>query len=480
MKHGNLTFLIVLLFTMLSYSQEEIRPNVLWILIENIGPELSSYGYPGVKTPNIDDLASKGTLYKKAFVNAPVCSPSRSSLITAMYPNAIGAHQHRSVHPLPDSILTIPELFRNAGYFTSLGNKHSGKTDYNFPLNERKLWDGDDWSQRKKDQPFFAQLTLWNSHRGIHWHDRNDPRSWLNKKYKDVISPVSLKDVVMPSVIPDNIFTRDDWAKYLNQIQVIDHTVGEIVQRLKNEGLFENTIIVLMADNGRDHIRNEYWLYDGGLHVPLIVAWKDLEAGSVSEELVSGVDIPVSLLSACEIEIPEYLHGVSFLSNNIEKREYIYASRDRIDDAYDMIRCVRDKKFKYIRNFMPNRPYTQYRGWLTNVNPSFSLLNYLAQNAPNELNEVQIQYTSDTKPVEELYDTINDPEEQHNLAKNPSYQKEIIKYRSLLKNWMLSIDDKARIRENLEDDIRDNRFKEYIKFPTGNELYDPDRLNEKH
>lgn len=457
--------------------QKDKRPNVLWILIENIGPEFSSYNYPHIKTPNIDQLATEGALYKKAFTNAPVCSPSRTSLITGMYPNAIGGHHHRSQADLTDSLKTIPELFKEAGYHTSLGNGYIGKTDYNFSAKERNLWDSKDWANRQEGQPFFAQLTINHSHRGMHWHDATNPKSWMHEKYQN-LEPISPKEIDLPEVIPDNIYTRDDWAKYLNQIQVVDVLVGQIVDRLKKENLYDNTLIVLMGDNGRDHIRDEYWLYDGGLHVPLIVHWPGkVKAGAIIDDLIGGVDVSASLLNACEIPLPEYLHGIPFLGKNSAKRDYVYGSRDRIDDAYDMVRMVRGQKFKYIRNFMPKRSYSQHRGWLTHVNPAFPLLNYLAVKAPHELNEVQKQYTAKTKPVEELYDVINDPQELNNLAENPSHTKELKKFRGLLKKWMLSIDDKARIPED-PDNVREVSFKKFIEFPSKSEQYNHTKLDE--
>ncbi len=478
-------FFLFLIFSFLttielnSFGQsQKSKPNVLWILIENIGPEFSCYNYSNIKTPNIDRLAAEGALFENAFTNAPVCSPSRSAMITGMYQNAFGAHHHRSHTTLSNSVKTLPELFREAGYFTALGNGYQGKTDYNFSIEERILWEGDDWSQREEGQPFFAQLTLNHTHRGMHWHNPKDPRSWMHEKYRDSLIPVDPEKIKLPSIIPDNFYIRADWASYLNQIQVADFHVGDIISRLKKEEEYENTLIILMGDNGRDFIRNEYWLYDGGLHVPLIVFHKGVIAPhTVNSKLVSGVDISASLLNACGITIPDYMHGIPFLEENAREREYVFAARDRIDDAYDMIRSIRTKKFRYIRNFMPKRPYTQHRGWLMHFDPAFPLIKYMSDHAAHELNQVQIQYTASQKPIEELYDIINDPEQQNNLANHPKYKQEITNFRKRLKEWMLDIDDKARIHEK-PSDVRQVIFRDYIVFPSLEEQYNHSKIEE--
>lgn len=483
-------------------SEQQTRPNIVWVLIENIGPELSVYGHPEVYTPHMDALAEQGILYHQAFTNAPVCSPSRSSLITGMYPSAIGVHQHRSITDLPDSVRTIPELFREAGYFTSLGNGYQGKTDYNFRTANRTLWDGNDWSQREEGQPFFAQLTLNQSHRGMHWHNPYDRDSWMNDYYREQLQPVNPTRVEMPSILPDNLIIRSEWAKYLNQIQVVDYLVGNIVSRLKEEGIYEQTLLVVMADNGRDALRNEYWLYDGGNHVPLIIRLPEqtlpalAQPGSESNDLVSGVDVSATLLHLAGIPRPAYIQGVPFLGADARRREAIFSSRDRIDDAYDMIRSVRTDRFRYIRNFMPDRPYTQHRRWLVHWDPAFSMLTYLADHNTDpvneeqaamvdidttsvfhfRLNEVQRAFTADRKPVEEFYDVLADPEEVHNLADDPAFAEELQRHRDLLREWMLAIDDKARIAET-PDDVRERTFIPYIVFPEEHERYDPSRLD---
>lgn len=453
------------------------RPNVVWILIENIGPELPCYGNNEIKTPYLDRLAADGTIYRNAFANAPVCSPSRSSLITGLYPNAFGAHPHRSKGNLPDTIRTRAELFRAAGYYTTLGNGYVDKTDYNISTEGRILWDGKDWSGRKESQTFFAQLTINHTHKGMHWHNPYDPKSWMHEKYREVLEPVNPAKIKLPKIIPDKIYTRDDWAKYLEQIQVADYHVGKVIERLKNEGLYDNTLIVVMGDIGRDHLRNIYWLYDRGLQIPLIVKRSGEETSyTVSDQLLSRVDVSASLLKACKIRVPSYIQGIPFLGSNSKKREYVYSSRDRMDYAYDMVCSIRGPRFRYIRNFMPERPYNQHRSWLTTVNPGYPLINYMADTEPGALNEVQRQYTAGKKPKEELYDIVGDPDQFNNLSEDPDYHLELQKYRALLSEWMLAIDDKARIMET-RGDVREVTFRGKIVFPYPEEQYTTAMIN---
>lgn len=234
-----------------------------------------------------------------------------------------------------------------------------------------------------------------------------------------------------------------------------------------------------MGDNGRDHLMDEYWLYDGGIHVPLIVRWPGIiPPNTVSHGLVSGVDISATILSVCGISVPDYFQGIPFLGKNAQERQYVYAARDRIDEAYDMVRSVRGQKFKYIRNFMPNRPYAQYRDFLRKVNPGYPLIKSMANGASDQLNKVQRKYTAKTKPEEELYDITKDPEELNNLAYDQKFGEEIKKFRDLLKKWMQDIDDKARFEETPRDIRGYEKWKDNIVFPTEEERYAPETLDE--
>ena len=248
------------------------RPNIMWILSEDISPDLSCYGTPAVQTPNLDKLAREGIRFTNAYTTSPVCSPSRSAMITGMYQTSIGAHHHRSHrsdgYTLPEPVQPITEYFRRAGYFTANvttaapGVRGSGKTDFNFKTTN-KPFDGSDWNQRKDGQPFFAQLSISMTHRGGHWKN-------LRQKLDNPVDPAEVK---LPPYYPDHPIARDDWATYLNSIQVMDGYVGKILKRLDDEGLANNTVVIFIGDHGRCHVRGKQWLYDGGIHIPLIVRW---------------------------------------------------------------------------------------------------------------------------------------------------------------------------------------------------------------
>lgn len=308
------------------------RPNILWILSEDISPELSCYGAELVQTPNLDKLAGEGIRFTNAFTTGPVCSASRSAMITGMYQTSVGAHNHRSHrgdgYTLPAPVRLITELFREAGYFTANvktaapGVRGSGKTDFNFQF--KNAFDGSDWSQREAGQPFFAQLSISMTHRGGHWKN-------LQEQLDNPVDPAKVK---LPPYYPDHPIARDDWATYLNSIQVMDGYVGKILERLDEEGLADNTAVIFIGDHGRCHVRGKQWLYDGGVHIPLIVRWPGkLKAAKVCEDLVSAIDISATVLKIAGVEPPEYMEGKVFLESDkkslwkpAKKREYIIAA----------------------------------------------------------------------------------------------------------------------------------------------------------
>ncbi|MHC4541974.1 MAG: sulfatase family protein, partial [Planctomycetota bacterium] len=266
------------------------RPNILWILSEDISPDLSCYGVPAVQTPNLDKLAAQGIRFTQAFTTAPVCSASRSAMITGMFQTTVGIHNHRSHrddgYTLPEPVKLITDYFRQAGYFTANvktaapGVAGSGKTDFNFKF--KKPFDGTDWNQRKTGQPFFAQLSISMTHRGGHWKN-------LRQKLDNPVDPAAVK---LPPYYPDHPVAREDWATYLNSIQMMDQYVGKILKRLDNEALADNTVVIFIGDHGRCHVRGKQWLYDGGIHIPLIVRWPGkLGANQVCENMVSAIDI---------------------------------------------------------------------------------------------------------------------------------------------------------------------------------------------
>ena len=412
------------------------KPNILWLMAEDIGPELSCYGTELVQTPNLDKLAGQGIRYTSAFVTSPVCSPSRSAMITGMYQTTIGAHNHRSHrddgYTLPEPVRLITDYLRQAGYFTANVDESgkTGKTDFNFTT-ENKPFDGKYWKQRRPGQPFFAQVTFMVTHRPF-TRDKNNP-----------IDPDNIK---LPPYYPDHPVARRDWADYLESIQLFDTQLGRVMKRLDKDGLTDNTVVIFIGDNGRCHVRGKQWLYDGGIRIPLIIRWPGkLEAGQVCDDMVSAIDISATVLKIAGIEPPEYMEGRVFLGPNANKREYIIAARDRCDETIDRIRCVRTKRYKYIRNFMPERPYTQPNAYKEQFYPVLKLLKDLY--GQGKLTPAQALFMAPRKPDEELYDLRNDPHEIHNLADSPQHQETLKKMRAILGKWIEDPGDKGRFPE---------------------------------
>lgn len=381
------------------------KPNILWITIEDWSPDLSCYGTKGLQTPHVDKLASQGIRYETAFTTSPVCSTSRSAMMTGFHQNYLGAHQHRTRNkkPLPYGIKPIPHLFAQAGYHTSL---MSSKVDCNFvPSRKDELFQGTDWKQRKEGQPFFARITFAGTHRL--WN--RDPKR-----------PIDPKDIELPPYYADTEFIRRDWANGLEQMQLVDRQVGALLKRLDDEGLAENTIVFFIGDHGRCHIRGKQFLYEGGIRIPMILRWPgQVQPGQISTDLVSSLDICATILEAAGIEAPVPLHGKSLFSDDLKNRKYIFAARDKMDETHDAMRAIRSKDHKLILNLMPGRPYCQYSRYKEGCYPALAEMNVL--HLEGKLNEAQSLFMAATKPEIELFDLKKDPYEINNLAEDPAY-----------------------------------------------------------
>ncbi len=409
-------------------TEKDKRPNIVWILIEDWGPDLSCYGTKGIHTPNVDKLASEGIRYTNAFTTSPVCSTSRSAMMTGFHQNYIGAGQHRSkAKPLPYGIKAIPHLLEDAGYYTCLMSK---KTDCNFTT-DKKLFMGKDWKERKKGQPFYAQMTLTGTHRS--W-DRDPER------------PIDLKNVEIPPYYPDTEFVRRDWANGLEQMQIVDRGVGKFLQRLDDEGLRDNTLVFFIADHGRCHIRGKQFLYEGGLRVPLIVRWPGkVPPKQVSDDRVMSIDISATILKAAGVKPDHELHGKDLFGSVVKQRKYIFAARDKMDKTHDSMRMIRSNEFKLIHNLMPERAYCQYNAYKERSYPVLALMNVM--HMKGQLNEAQARFMAEKKPEFELYDMRKDPHEINNLADRPKHAEVKKVLFEKLNEWREFIKDEGASEE---------------------------------
>ena len=415
-----------------SIAQE--KPNILWIVADDLGPDLACYGNKSVYTPNIDKLASEGITFTQIHAVTPVCSPSRSSLITGMYPVSINCQQHRTLSKsdLPQGILPITGYFRQAGYYVCNGNAtkagQPGKTDYNFK-HPTTLYDGADWSGRKSGQPFFAQMQIHYPHRPFE---------------ADAVHPVNRNTLDIPPFYPDLPLTCEDWALYLESVQHVDKYVGEIMDRLEKEGLLGNTIVLFFGDQGRPMVRAKQFLYDEGTHTAFIVRFPDMKrAGTKVHDLVSTVDIPSTSLVMAGISLPKQMQGQDVFSK--KKRKYLFCTRDRMDETVDRIRSVRSSKFKYLLNYYPERPYTQFNTYKVTSYPVLTLMKVLYKKG--ELTPEQATFMGPIRPAEELYDLEKDPFEMKNLATDPVYSSELARLRRVLRKWV-NKNDKGTYPEN--------------------------------
>ena len=402
-------------------------PNIVWILLEDWCPDMSVYGTAGIETPACDAFAAEGIRYNSAFTTAPVCSSARSAMMTGFQQNYIGAHQHRTAprqkEALPAGILPFPKRLSDNGYFTCLMGYR--KTDCNFttPLD----FQGRDWSERPSKTPFFAQITIGSTH-----------RPWK----RDPIRPIDEKRVELPPYYADTSFNRRDWANGLEQMQIADREINSILQRLKNEGLAESTMVIISGDNGRCHIRGKQFLYDPGLHVPLLIRWPGhINPGQVNTDLVSSLDITATILAAAGIHTGKPLHGQDLLSPNYQPRPYVFAARDKMDNTHDAMRMVRSKRYKLIHNLMPERPWLQLNKYKERMYPMLAEMSILHQQG--RLTPEQSIFFSGTKPEYELFDLQNDPHELDNLADLPGYISAKETLQQALAQWRQSINDQG-------------------------------------
>jgi N-sulfoglucosamine sulfohydrolase len=411
--------------------ESQQKPNILWIVSEDNGPFLGCYGYPDAQTPQLDQLAAQGILFQNAFATAPVCAPCRCSIITGMYSPSLGTQHMRSTNFVPpESIPFFVKYLRDAGYYCS---NHS-KTDYNLSPPQKHAWDqmtDGDHHRRAKGQPFFAVYNLGTSHE--------------SSLHKPLDQSLTKAEVILPPYHPDTPEIRANWAMYQQIIGRMDAEVGQILKQLEADKLADDTIVFYYADHGGILPRSKRFLYDTGVHVPLLVRFgKNVQhldprtPGTKSDELVSFVDLAPTVLSLAGVEVPAHLQGQAFLGEQKAKpREYVYSFRDRMDERYDFSRSVRDKRFKYIRNYNPHRIYGQHLDYLWKMPATVS---WQQAYEAGKCNEAQSRFWQ-TKPAEELYDTLADPWEVNNLAKDAQHASVLKQMRAANRAHLLATYD---------------------------------------
>jgi len=418
------------------------RPNILWITSEDNGPHLGCYGDAYADTPNLDALAARSILYRNAWSNAPVCAPARTAIISGMYPPSTGSEHMRSMTRLPDGFLMFPRYLRDAGYYCT----NNSKEDYNLEK-AGTVWDESSprahWRHRAKGQPFFAVFNHTVTHES---QIRRRPHTPIHDPAK----------VRVPPYHPDTPEVRLDWAQYYDKITEMDALVGANLRELAEAGLEEDTIVVYFGDHGSGMPRNKRWPLDCGLHVPLIVRLPAKFAslgpdgqvqgsGTVSERLVSFVDLAPTMLSLAGVKPPRHLQGRAFLGpHRAPPSRYLFGFRGRMDERIDLVRSVRDERYVYVRHFMPHLPYGQHLAYMFQT-PTTQVWKSLYD--AGRLNPVQSRFW-EPKPVEELYDLRTDPDEIQDLAEQPEYREVVERMRGVLRDWQREIRDVGMLPED--------------------------------
>jgi arylsulfatase A-like enzyme len=413
------------------------RPNILWIVSEDNTTLLHCYGDSFATTPNLDQLARQGVRYTHAFSTAPVCAPSRFTLITGMYPPSMGTEHMRSTYAVPDFVTFFPSYLRQAGYYTT----NNAKKDYN-TVDQPQAWDESSdkasYKNRKAGQPFFAVFNLNVSHESsIH-----QPKDTLHH---------DPQKVPLPPYHPATDEFKHDWAQYYDQLELMDTQAGNLLKELKQQGLDENTIVFYYSDNGGVLGRSKRFVYESGLHVPLIIRFPKKYAhlaagkpGSATDRLVTFVDFAPTVLSLLNIPVPAHMQGQAFLGKQqTAQRSYAYGFRGRMDERVDMCRSVRDKKYRYIRNYYPHRVYAQPLEYLWRAP---SMQSWEREYKAGKLNAVQSRFWQ-PKPAEELYDTEADPHNIDNLAGRPEYASALTRLRQANQDWIRQSKDIGFIPE---------------------------------
>lgn len=441
------------------------RPNILWITCEDMGPHIGPYGDKYATTPSLDAFGKRALRYKRAWSNAPVCAPARTTIITGLYPPSTGSEHMRSMVPIPERIQLLPSLMRRLGYYCT----NHVKEDYN--VRSGKVWNESSKSAHYKNraagQPFFAVINFTITHES---QIRTRPHKFVHDPAKAPIPPYH----------PDTPEVRLDWAQYYDNITAMDRMVGQVLAELEAEGLAEDTIVFFYADHGSGMPRNKRTPLDCGLRVPMLLhipaqfrhlAPKDYAPGGESERLVSFVDLAPTVLSLAGSPAPETMHGKAFLGPHAaEPREHLFGYRARMDERHDLVRSVTDGKFTYVRNFFPHRLAGQHVAYMFET-PTTVVWKKLfdAKKLPP-----QQAFFFEPRLPEELYDLTSDPHEIKNLATSPAHAADLERLRAVLAKKHRDTRDVSFLPE--DEMLRRSAGKSPYELGQDPKAYDVDRI----
>jgi arylsulfatase A-like enzyme len=439
------------------------QPNILWIVGENLNLDLGIYGCAQVETPNLDRLGRGGMRFTHVFATSPVCAPSRSAFMTGMYQTTTDTHHMRSHreddYRLPEGVRPLTHRLNDAGYYTAnitnIGERTvgTGKLDLNF-VNEGPLYDTEDWATLKDHQPFFAMINTPEIE-----YDIYDRKTWQKERVEWVGEQVHPRiatpaSVPVPPYYPDHEITRQELARYYNSVSGMDIRVGWILEQLEEEQLADNTIVVFFGDNGRLDARGIHWCWDTGPRVPLLIRWADAMnapagyvPGSVNDEMISLLDITATTLRMAGITPPLHMQSRIFLGEDRDPpRSYVFSARDRIDETVNRIRSVRDKRYHYLRNYMPRQGFASLNRYKEKCFAVIPLMREMY--ARGELKGPAASLMQPL-PYEQLYDTWNDPHEIRNLAgsADTTHRNALIRLRAAMDTWIIETGDRGEFPE---------------------------------
>lgn len=452
MRHVHHLAMLVLLVCAVLGAWSAERPNIVWIISEDMSAHFGCYGATDIRTPNVDRLAAEGTRFSRAYVTAPICSTSRSALITGMYQSTIGAHHHRSGRgtvkiTLPDGVVPVPALFKQAGYWTcnadwpvKPADKGIAKTDYNFEW-DKSIYDGNDWAARKPGQPFFAQIQL-------HGGKVRDGAKAADIFRKELGELTPAANLALPPYYPRTEAMLSDWALTLDACRLVDLQIGRIRARLEQEGVLENTVIMFITDHGVSHARGKQFLYDEGTHIPFVVRGPGIARGAVRPDLVEHIDLAATSLAFAGITKPATMQARDVLAKDYQPREAVFSGRDRADETVDHIRSIRTDRWLFIRNHLPQRPHLQPNRYKDGKRCYIALRDAEKAGLLTELQKRLL--LSPMRPAEELYDYRVDPFQVNNLATDPEYAAALLEMRNVLLNWEETTVDRGREPESVE------------------------------
>jgi N-sulfoglucosamine sulfohydrolase len=425
------------------------RPNILWITCEDTSPHLGAYGDTFAVTPQLDAFARESVRYTQAFAYTGVCAPSRSCLITGVYPLRLGTHPMRSRARIPENVKPFPAYLRAAGYYTS----NNVKEDYNF-VTPPGAWDESSnqahWRKRAAHQPFFAVFNFTVTHQSQIFCD--DATYTRNTRR---LTPAQRRDpakVTVPPFHPDTPEFRREWARHYENVTAMDYQVGDVLAELERDGLADDTIVFFFSDHGTGMPGVKMWAWGPSLQVPLLVRfpkkWQHLAPsapGTTTDQLVSFVDFAPTVLRLAGVTAPPHFQGRAFMGSATgAPRTFVFGGKDRQGEAVDCLRYVRDARFQYIRNFRPDLPHGQYMSYNWQ-HPSMREWERL--HLAGQLSGPPARFFASRKPVEELYDVQADRWQVRNLAADPAYAAELNRLRAELVRQMQAAGDLGLLPE---------------------------------